>query len=94
MIKAYKGVSFFTPGTLLVAQYGSMNLTKHTIDLHNTAYRMAVTGAKSKSVVVRDPKTGKIIAYHHYQLNYWGHAKRITQTQPKHYVLKDALTLL
>lgn len=87
LLKMYGHVSYDTPGQLIAAHNATMLLSKNRVVLNNAAYRVAL--AHKEVVTTENPQTKKP-EKHIYDLNFWGTAKKITQTKPKHYVLKDA----
>jgi LPS-assembly protein len=86
-IKLYGKVKLIQPGNLIAAHWASLNLANKTAVLHHAAYRMNL--ADTKRISAKNAKNRR--EFHLYNQNFWGTAETITQTKPKHFVLKKAV---
>lgn len=94
LIKAYGNVSLFQPGTLLVAPEGTIFLDTKKIIMKNATYRQAaddnaIDDTTAPTISRANQRTGQT-EQDSYQLNYWGHAKKVSQIKPKHFEFKHA----
>ncbi|OGT29613.1 MAG: hypothetical protein A3E87_05955 [Gammaproteobacteria bacterium RIFCSPHIGHO2_12_FULL_35_23] len=88
-IDMYHGVKLFEPGSLLVGRYGHVDIPTKHVTIYNAAYRTNHTAVAPQIVTAVNKKTGQI-EDRHYDMNYWGHAKIVEQTEPKHFSFKHA----
>ncbi len=86
-VDAFGNVRLIQPVQLLLAKQGSVDVKKKTITVKNVIYRSVL--AKNKTVVVKNPKTGKT-EKHLYQLNARGTAKEVDRIKPGIINLKSA----